>query len=104
MANTTSFTFEGPMTLAYYANEWHSKRVLINTKEEGMEDGDVLMTEENFENLESKIVNEIGFPNYAEFNEVFRKLDQLRERGLRTKEGVPDRTREVQLRITVEVL
>jgi len=51
MANTTSFTFEGPMTLAYYANEWHSKRVLINTKEEGMEDGDVLMTEENFENL-----------------------------------------------------
>jgi N-methylhydantoinase A/oxoprolinase/acetone carboxylase beta subunit len=101
MANTTKFTIEGPMTLAYHADEMNSRRVLIHPKEEDVESDALGCCDES---LESKIASEIGFPNDAEFDEVFRKMDQLREQGLRTEEGVPDGTREIQLRITVEVL
>ena len=103
MADTTQFTIEGPMTLAYHADEQHSKRVLIHPKEEENQGSDapVCGCEES---LETKIANEIGFPNDAEFDELYRKMDELRQKGLRTEEGVPDGTREVQLRITVEVL
>ncbi len=99
MANTTKFTIEGPMTLAYHADEINSKRVFIHP--EGTESDALDCCAES---LESKIAGEIGFPDDAEFDEVFRKMGQLREQGLRTEEGVPDGTREVQLRITVEVL
>ena len=107
MANTTSFTIEGPMTLAYYANERYSKRVLINPKEEDAMEGveaPVTSFDNDSKSLESKIADTVGFPNDTEFDEVFKKLEELRKRGLRTEEGVPDGTREVQLRIIVEVL
>jgi hypothetical protein len=108
MANTTSFTVEGPMTLAYFSDELHSKRVLINPQDE--EDKSHLVSEvpscdcTEGESLETKIAREIGFPNDAEFDEFYRKMDELRQQGLRTEEGVPDVTRPVKLRITVEVL
>jgi hypothetical protein len=106
MADTTKFTLEGSMTLAYYASEMHGKRVLVDTPEEEDVDsgGEVAVCECTQESLEVKIANELNFPNDVEFEEVFRKLDELRSQGLRTEEGTPDGTREVQLRITVEVL
>ena len=98
MAETTQFTIEGSMTLAYYADQRHSKRILIAN--EGEEDSAFDVNE----SLETKIANSLNFPDDAEFDEVFRKMEELRKQGLRTEEGVPDGTREVQLRITVEVL
>jgi hypothetical protein len=95
------------MTLAFFSDQRHSKRVLINPEDE--EDNSHLAevpvcgcTEG--ENLETKISNEIGFPNDAEFDAFYRKMDELRQQGLRTEEGVPDVTRQTNLRITVEVL
>ena len=107
MASTTKFTVEGPMTLAYFSDERHSKRVLINPEEE--EDKSHLVAEVPIcgcegESLETKIANEIGFPNDAEFDEFYHKMEELRKQGLRTEEGVPDVTRPTKLRITVEVL
>ena len=102
MADTTQFTIEGPMTLAYHADEQHSKRVLIHPKEEENQGSDAPVCGCN-ESLETKIAAEIGFPSDSEFNEIFAKMDELCKRGLRA-EGIPDGTREVQLRITVEVL
>ena len=107
MADTTKFTLEGSMTLAYYADGPHNKRVLVDTPEEdvpGDVGGEVVVCGCIQESLESKIAHELNFPNEGEFEEVFRKLDELRSQGLRTEEGTPDGTREVQLRITVEVL
>ena len=97
------------MTLAYYADERQSKRVIIKPEqEEGDSDIDSVAQpvcgDCTGESLESKIANEIGFPNDSEFNEIFAKMEKLREQGLRTEEGTPDGTRDVQLRITVEVL
>jgi len=103
MANTTQFTIEGPMTLAYSSDDLYPRRVLIHPEEEeGSSDAPVCG--DCAKSLESKIAKEIGFPNDAEFDEIFRKNGELRKQGLRTEEGVPDGTREVQLRITVEIL
>lgn len=106
MANTTKFTIEGSMTLAYYADERNSKRVLIHPKEEDIGSDAVVsgMDISEQESLGSKIASEIGFPNDTEFDELYRKLDDLRQQGLRTEEGVPDVTRQAKMRITVEVL
>ncbi len=99
MAETTKFTIEGSMSLAYFADERHSKRVLIEEKDsDGSDIGG------NSPSLSSKIASSVGFPNDAEFDELYRKLDNLREQGLRTEEGVPDVTRSVEMRITVEIL
>ena len=106
MAETTSFTIEGDMTLAYFSDERHSKRVLINPEEENDStlNSEVPVCGCEEESLETKIAREIGFPNDAEFDEFYRKIEELRQQGLRTEEGVPDVTRPAKLRITVEVL
>ena len=55
--------------------------------------------------LESKVADELNFPSDTEFEVMHKKLDKLREKGLRPIEGAPDGMREgVKLRITVEVL
>ena len=95
MAETTEFTIEGSMELAYYADQKYSKRVLIHPEEEG---------DFSPESVETKIATSLNFPNDQEFDAIFAKMEELRKQGLRTEEGVPDGTREVQLRITVEVL
>jgi hypothetical protein len=102
MATTTSFTIEGPMTLAYFASEVHAKRILITEEEESLLDNATVGNRQ--ESLESKIAEEIGFPDDQEFDEVFMRMEQLRNQGLRTEDGVPDGTRAINLRITVEVL
>lgn len=105
MASTTSFTIEGPMSLAYFSSERYSKLVLIKHKEDDVSPaGEPPITDSQSGSLGAKIADEIGFPNDAEFDELYRKFEELRKQGLRTEEGVPDVTRDVQLRITVEVL
>jgi hypothetical protein len=96
------------MTLAFFSDQRHSKRVLIDPKEDenrSHREAEVPVCGcEVGENLESKIANVIGFPNVAEFDEFYRKIDELRQQGLRTEEGVPVVTRPTKLRITVEIL
>ena len=104
MSNTTKFTVEGPMTLAYFASERYSKRVFLKSDRGDADDCVVAGAQDCGESLEAKINEEIGFPTDTEFEAVFKKMDELRAQGLRTEDGVPDATREVQLRITVEVL
>ncbi len=104
MAEMKKLVVEGAVTLAYFADQMHSKSVLINTETtgDGLVDSSPGCCPQ--ESLGTRIADEIGFPNDAEFDEFYRKMDELRQKGLRTEEGVPDVTREVQLRITVEVL
>ena len=100
MAEMTKLVVEGDVTLAYFADQVDSKRVLIDTK---TTDGDLVDSSPQ-ESLGTRIANEIGFPDDAEFNELYHKMDELRQQGLRTEEGVPDVTRQAKMRITIEVL
>lgn len=100
MAETTQFVMEGNFTLAYFADDANSRHVLLENDDSS---SDEPVT--HSQSLEMKIADELGFPNEEEFNEIFRKLDDLREKGLRPAIGEPDGIREgVKLRITVEVL
>ncbi len=100
MAETTHFVMEGDFTLAYFSGECHSKRILLKAKKSSS-DGPV----DPQQYLEGKIADELGFPNEDEFDEIFMKIDELREKGLRPAMGEPDGVREgMKLRITVEVL
>jgi hypothetical protein len=106
MAEMKKLVIEGDVTLAYFADQMDGKRVLIDT--EITDDGPAVCSDcsgrGNQESLGSRISNEIGFPNDAEFDELYRKMEELREKGLRTEEGVPDVTRQAKMRITIEVL
>lgn len=98
MAETTQFVIEGEFTLAYFADEQNSKHVLIIEPENR---SDCICDQGR---LETKITDELGFPTDAEFEEIFSTLNNMREQGMRPKEGVPVKTRQTKLRITVEVL
>lgn len=99
MAETTQFVVEGDFTLAYFADDANSRHVLL--EDDPSSDG----LGNHQQSLEMKIADELGFPNEEEFNEIFRKIDELREKGLRPAIGEPDGVREgVKLRITIEVL
>lgn len=103
MAETKKFVLEGDVTLAYFTGEQDSKHVLIEDLN-AASDGPATVSIRR-RRLESKIADELGFPNEAEFDVMFDKLDKLRKKGLRPVEGVPDGVREgVKLRITVEIL
>lgn len=104
MAEMKKLIVEGDVTLAYFADQMNGKRVLINTETDGDQLVDSSPGSSPQESLETRIGNEIGFPNDAEFDELYRKMDELRQQGLRTEEGTPDVTRQTKLRITVEVL
>jgi len=55
--------------------------------------------------LEAKIADELHFPNDAEFDAIFQKLDEMQQNGMRPAKDTPAWTREgVRLRITAEVL
>jgi hypothetical protein len=104
MAETTQFTLEGEMRLAYFSGENDSRHILIDDNG-GHDDGNPATVPTNERRLESYICEKLGFPNDAEYDEMFKKLDELRKQGLRPVEGVPDGVREnVRLRISVEVL
>lgn len=106
MAETKQFVLEGEMALAYFIGERDSKHVLIEDKDAagGPTAGpETISTSQR--RLESKIADELGFPSDSEFDEMYRKLDEFRKKGLRPAEGIPDCVREgTKLRITVEVL
>ena len=103
MAETKQFVLEGKMALAYFIGERDSKHVLIEDKDAASDSLETVSTSQR--RLESKIADELGFPNDTEFDEMHRKMDDLRKKGLRPAEGIPDCVREgTKLRITVEVL
>ena len=103
MAETTKFVVEGTVTLAFISSESDARHVFIENKEaSGSILGGVLGSDRV--RLESRIAEELDFPNEAEFDVIFRKITELQEKKLRPIEGEPDGTREVNLRITVEVL
>lgn len=100
MAETTQFVIEGEFILAYFADEQNSKHVLIH-EEDNASDGALISAQPR---LETKIADELGFPTDSEFEEIFSTLDKMREQGMRPEEGMPVKTRQTKLRITVEVL
>ncbi len=100
MAEMKKLVVEGDVTLAYFADQVQGKRILLDTE---AATGDCVQ-ECSQESLETRISNEIDFPNDAEFDEFYQKMDELRQQGLRTEEGVPDVTRKMKMRITIEVL
>lgn len=95
MAETTQFILEGNFSLAYFADERDSRHVLMYDEENP-----------NSPNarLECKIAEELVFPNDQEFDEIFDTLHKMRSQGMRPKEGVPVKTRQTKLRITIEVI
>jgi len=109
MAETKKIVLEGDVTLAYFADEDNSKHILL--KPEPTRDGPVANavanadSPEGGERLEAKIANELHFPDDAEFDAIFQKLDEMQQNGMRPAKDTPTWTREgVRLRITVEVL
>jgi len=103
MAETKKFVLEGEMSLAFFIGERDSRHVLIEDKDAASDGPSTVAMSQR--RLESKIADELDFPNNAEFDAMHEKLDKLRKKGLRPVEGVPDGVREgVKLRITVEVL
>jgi hypothetical protein len=103
MAETKAITLEGEVKLAYFNSERDSKHILIQP--EGVPSDGPMTSPIGERRLESFIADQLGFPNDSEFDAMFRHLDDLRKRGLRPAEGVPDCEREgVRVRITLEVL
>lgn len=92
MAETTQFTLEGDVTLAYDSDSPHGKRVFIQ------DDGHPVP-------LEEYVARQLGFPNDGEYDAMITRLDGLRQKGLQPMGGEPDIVREgVKLRISVEVV
>jgi len=103
MAETTQFVIEGEMTLAYFSGERDSKHILIRDENAATDGPEAVAISER--RLESYIADQLNFPDDAEFDGMFKKMDELRKKGLRPAEGQPDGKREgVRLRVTVEVL
>jgi len=104
MAETIQFTLEGEVTLAYFSGERDSRHILIDDNG-ARDDGNPATVPASTRRLEAYICEKLGFPNDAEYDEMFKKLEELRKQGLRPVEGLPDGVREnVKLRISVEVL
>jgi len=103
MAETKAIVIEGEMTLAYFTGERDSKHILIRDENANTDGPAAVPVSER--RLEAYIADQLGFPNDVEFDEMFKRLDTLRQKGLRPAEGQPDGKREnVRLRVTVEVL
>lgn len=103
MAETKQMTIEGEVTLAYLIGERDDRQVLVRD-ENAPTDGPATVPVSQ-RRLEALICEMLGFPNEAEFDAMYKKLDELRQKQLRPAEGTPDGTREgVKLRVTVEVL
>jgi hypothetical protein len=107
MADMVRFQLEGEIALAYDASERYGKHVLVDVDggpDDAREVPLVCGCGERI-HLEEYIARQLGFPNDAEFDEMIKRLDELRSKGLQPADGVPDIVREgVKLRITVEVL
>ena len=106
MAQTTQFTVEGEVDLAYFTGERDSRHVILQPNESDAPKAVVVGGDSPAgERLETRIANALNFPDDGEFDDMFKRLDDLRQKGLQPAEGVPDCVRkDVKLRITVEVL
>lgn len=106
MAETTKFVLEGAMTLAFISSEHDSKHVFIEkgSKSDCFSPGSCAPESTGRQRLETRIADELDFPSEEEYDEIFGRISELREKNMRPIEGEPDGTREVNLRITVEVL
>lgn len=99
-----SFVIEGGVKLAYFSAEDQSRHVLVETADPTATQGPDTLGSEPMR-LETYIAKQLDFPNQAEFDAVYKRLDELRRQGLRPAANEPDITREdMKLRITVEVL
>jgi len=101
-----SFVIEGGVSLAYFSGEEQSRRVVVETSDSAaVTQGPGTPGGPERVRLETYIAQQLEFPNQAEFDVVYKQLNQLRTQGLRPAGGEPDITREdMKLRITVEVL
>lgn len=103
MAETKEMVIEGVVTLAYFSGERDSKQVLIRDENAPTDGPGVEPTSQR--RLESFICDMLKFPSDSEFDAMFKRLDALRQKGLRPSEGTPDGVREnVKMRVTIEVL
>jgi len=98
-----SIVIEGGVTLAYFSAEDQSRRVLVQLASppqhlNAPDDSDPVR-------LETYIAQQLDFPNQAEYDAVYKRLEELRQQGLRPAADEPDIIREGQkIRITIEVL
>jgi len=103
-----SFVIEGGVKLAYFSGEDQSRRVLVETAESAADatvQGPDTAGGPEPVCLETYIAQQLTFPNQAEFDAVYKRLEELRTQGLRPAADESDITREgMNLRITVEVL
>lgn len=91
------FTIEGDAVLGYFGDQHDDRHVRIKSDEDS--DDDV------GERVEQIIAKSLDFPNSAEFDEFFNKMEKLREQELQPADGTPDLVRTgTRLRITVEVV
>ncbi len=104
MAEMKKLVVEGDVTMAFFAGENNSKRILLNrpTDDDMPMVGEVPQLPQ--ETLGSRVSKDIDFPNDSEFDAFYEKVEKLRQQGLRTEDEVPDITRQVKMRITVEIL
>lgn len=116
MTELSKFTVEGDLTLGYFTDApgGLDRRAVITTDA----DRDAAAAEASGDfptsvgvsdiigtHVEQLIARNFDFPNDAEFTAFHRRLNDLREQGLRPDGNKPDITREgVRLKITVEVL
>jgi len=103
MAETKKMVVEGDVTLAYLIGERDDRQVLLQDKGAVTNGPETVPSSQR--RLEALICEMLKFPDESEFDAMYKKLDDLRQKGLRPAEGQPDGKREnVRLRITVEVL
>jgi len=102
----TSFTIEG-VTLAYFSGEDQTRHIVVEPDKnvEKADAGPANAVRMSPERLETYIAKQLDFPNQAEFDAIYKRLDELRQQGLRPAADEPDIVRKnVKLRVTVEVL
>lgn len=105
MAETKKIVLEGPVKLAFFSGERDSKRIILINKETATAAASPCVESTDERRLESYICDQLQFPTDTEFDEMFKRLNTMRKKGLRPAEGVPDHEREgTKLRITVEIL
>lgn len=86
MPEVTEIEFEGVLTLGYFSDSEASRCVKL--------DG---------ERVADLIARTLNFPDDAEFETMFQRLEQMREQGVRPAEGEPDVMREAgRYKISIE--
>lgn len=86
MPEVTEIEFEGELTLGYFSDSDVTKCVKL--------DG---------ERVSDLIARTLVFPDDNEFDDMFQRLEQMRQQGVRPAEGEPDIIREVgRYKVSIE--